>query len=60
MHLNLFLSIPFRRYKVYRPVRRSMLDDAERNTGSWSLSRLRAALFSADEERSRLLTERPL
>ncbi|XP_059412067.1 protein QNR-71-like isoform X1 [Carassius carassius] len=50
----------YKRYKVYRPVRRSMLDDAERNAGSWSLSKVRAALFSADEERSRLLTERPL
>ncbi len=45
---------------MYRPVRRSMLDDAERNAGSWSLSKLRATLFSADEERSRLLTERPV
>uniref|UniRef100_A0A672SN81 Glycoprotein nmb n=1 Tax=Sinocyclocheilus grahami TaxID=75366 RepID=A0A672SN81_SINGR len=50
----------YKRYKVYRPVRRSMLDDTERNAGSWSLSKLRAALFPADEERSRLLTERPL
>ncbi|XP_052440180.1 protein QNR-71-like isoform X1 [Carassius gibelio] len=50
----------YKRYKVYRPVRRSMLDDAERTAGSWSLNKVRAALFSADEERSRLLTERPL
>ncbi len=37
-----------------------MLDDAERSVGSWSLSKLRATLFSADEERSSLLTEKPL
>ncbi|XP_016407214.1 protein QNR-71-like [Sinocyclocheilus rhinocerous] len=45
----------YKRYKVYRPVRRSLLDDAERNAGNWS--KLRAALFSADEERSHLLRE---
>uniref|UniRef100_A0A9R1SGC8 Glycoprotein nmb n=2 Tax=Cyprinus carpio TaxID=7962 RepID=A0A9R1SGC8_CYPCA len=50
----------YKRYKVYRPVRRSVLDDAERDAGNWSLSKLRVALFSADEERSHLLTERPL
>ncbi|KAI2652959.1 Protein QNR-71 [Labeo rohita] len=50
----------YKRYKVYRPVRRSLLGDAERNAGSRSLSRLRAALFTADEERSRLLTDKPL
>ncbi|XP_056597635.1 protein QNR-71 isoform X2 [Triplophysa dalaica] len=52
----------YKRYKVYRPVRWSMFDDAERNSGveSWSLSKLRSALFPANEERSRLLTEKPL
>ncbi|XP_052388919.1 protein QNR-71 isoform X3 [Carassius gibelio] len=50
----------YKRYKAYRPVRGSVLDDAERNAGNWSLRKLRATLFSADEERSHLLTERPL
>ncbi|XP_051526371.1 protein QNR-71-like isoform X1 [Myxocyprinus asiaticus] len=49
----------YKRHKVYRPVRRFMLD-VERNPGVGSLSKLRAALFPANEERSRLLTERPL
>lgn len=49
----------YKRYKVYRPVRRSMLEDAERNTDSWGLGKLRAVLFSVDEERSCLLTEKP-
>ncbi|XP_056336020.1 protein QNR-71 [Danio aesculapii] len=49
----------YKRYKVYRPVRRSMLEDAERNADSWGLGKLRAVLFTVDEERSRLLTERP-
>uniref|UniRef100_A0A672S7Y7 Glycoprotein nmb n=1 Tax=Sinocyclocheilus grahami TaxID=75366 RepID=A0A672S7Y7_SINGR len=47
----------YKRYKVYRPVRCSLLDDAERNADNWSLSKLRAALFSADEERTHLLRE---
>ncbi|XP_059365369.1 protein QNR-71-like isoform X3 [Carassius carassius] len=50
----------YKRYKAYRPVRGSVLDDAERNAGNWSLTKLRATLFSADEERSHLLTERPV
>ncbi|XP_026087760.1 protein QNR-71-like isoform X3 [Carassius auratus] len=50
----------YKRYKAYRPVRGSVLDDAERNAGNWSLRKLRATPFSADEERSHLLTERPL
>ncbi|XP_051991941.1 protein QNR-71-like isoform X2 [Xyrauchen texanus] len=52
----------YKQYKVYRPVRGSMLDDAERNAGvgSWRLSKLRATLFPANEERSHLLTEGPL
>ncbi|KAG9280041.1 transmembrane glycoprotein NMB isoform X2 [Astyanax mexicanus] len=49
----------YKRYKVYRPVRRSMLEDAEGvRVVSSPLSKLKAALFPTDEERSRLLTGR--
>ncbi|XP_051520674.1 protein QNR-71-like isoform X2 [Myxocyprinus asiaticus] len=63
--IAIFAFIAFMVYKqckVYRPVRRSMLDDAERNAwvGSWRLNKLRATLFPANEERSHLLTEKPL
>ncbi|XP_037391101.1 protein QNR-71 isoform X2 [Pygocentrus nattereri] len=51
----------YKRYKVYRPVRRSILEDAEGgNAVSSPLSKLRAALFPANEERSCLLTDRRL
>ncbi|XP_031442515.1 protein QNR-71 [Clupea harengus] len=49
----------YKRYKVYRPVRRSLVEDAgEPARVGGHLERLRTALFPADEERSRLLTDR--
>ncbi|TRY65743.1 hypothetical protein DNTS_005581 [Danionella cerebrum] len=49
----------YKRYKVYRPVRRSLLEEGEKSAEGWLFSKLRASLFSVDEERSRLLTEKP-
>ncbi|XP_028847467.1 protein QNR-71-like isoform X2 [Denticeps clupeoides] len=49
----------YRRYKVYRPVRRSMVEDAGEPSGvRGHLGRVRAALFPANEERSHLLSDR--
>ncbi|XP_063041721.1 protein QNR-71 isoform X2 [Engraulis encrasicolus] len=54
----------YKRYKVYQPVRRSLVEDAgepARSGAGGGLERLRAALFPANEERSRLLVDpRPL
>uniref|UniRef100_A0A8C3ADD9 Glycoprotein nmb n=1 Tax=Cyclopterus lumpus TaxID=8103 RepID=A0A8C3ADD9_CYCLU len=57
----LFHSSPFpRRYKVYRPIRKSLLEDASGgHAGAGGrMVRLREALFPASEESHYLLTER--
>ncbi|XP_062867784.1 protein QNR-71 isoform X2 [Trichomycterus rosablanca] len=49
--------ILYRRNKMYRPVRRSMLEDAEEHKVAGShLKKLRLALFRTSEERSHLLS----
>ncbi|XP_030645349.1 protein QNR-71 [Chanos chanos] len=48
----------YKRYKVYQPVRRTLLEDTEGISSGGRLSRLRAVLFPVNEERSHLLTER--
>ncbi|XP_070778421.1 protein QNR-71 [Enoplosus armatus] len=48
-----------KRYKVYRPIRRSLVEDARGHTGARGhMVRLREALFPSSEESHHLLTER--
>ncbi|XP_054462338.1 protein QNR-71 [Anoplopoma fimbria] len=48
-----------KRYKVYRPIRRSLLEDASGHAGvGGRMVRLREALFPSGEESHHLLTER--
>lgn len=48
-----------RRYKVYRPIRRSLIEDACGPAGvKGGMVRLKEALFPSSEERHHLLTER--
>ncbi|XP_041810824.1 protein QNR-71 [Chelmon rostratus] len=48
-----------KRYRVYRPIRRSMVEDARGQAGVESrMVRLREALFPSSEESHHLLTER--
>lgn len=48
-----------RRYKVYRPIRRSLIEDACGNVGVKDrVARMREALFPSNEESHHLLTER--
>ncbi|XP_041665266.1 protein QNR-71 isoform X3 [Cheilinus undulatus] len=48
-----------RRYKVYRPIRRSLIEDARGNVGVKDrMARMREALFPSNEESHHLLTER--
>ncbi|XP_077599729.1 protein QNR-71 [Stigmatopora nigra] len=55
----LIACVVYRRYKVYRPVRRSPLENAGRRAGvAGAVLRLRGALFPANEENHYLLTER--
>ncbi|XP_077404054.1 protein QNR-71 [Vanacampus margaritifer] len=55
----LIACIVYRRYKVYRPIRRSCLEDAGSRAGvAGNVMRLREALFRPNEERHHLLTER--
>uniref|UniRef100_A0A3B3TZC6 Glycoprotein (transmembrane) nmb n=1 Tax=Poecilia latipinna TaxID=48699 RepID=A0A3B3TZC6_9TELE len=49
----------YRRHKVYRPIRRSLVEDACANSGAAGhMVRLREALFPSSEESRHLLTER--
>ncbi|KAF3833732.1 hypothetical protein F7725_024936 [Dissostichus mawsoni] len=49
-----------KRYKVYRPIRRSLVEDACGHAGvGGRMVRLREALFPSSEENHHLLTERP-
>ncbi|TNN72193.1 Protein QNR-71 [Liparis tanakae] len=48
-----------KRYKVYRPIHRSLLEDASGHAGAGGrVVRLKEALFPSSEERHYLLTER--
>ncbi|XP_078031932.1 protein QNR-71 isoform X1 [Epinephelus lanceolatus] len=48
-----------KRYKVYRPIRRSLVEDASRNAGvRGRMNRLKESLFPSSEESHHLLTER--
>ncbi|XP_019724452.1 protein QNR-71 [Hippocampus comes] len=54
----LIACVVYRRHKVYRPIRRSLLEDAGNRAGvAGSVMRLREALFPSNEERHHLLTE---
>lgn len=49
----------FRRHKVYRPIRRSLVEDASAHSGAAArMVRLREALFPSSEESRHLLTQR--
>ncbi|KAM4538877.1 protein QNR-71 isoform 1-T1 [Odontesthes bonariensis] len=49
----------YKRHKVYRPIRRSLVEDACTNSGAAGhMVRLREALFPSSEESRHLLTER--
>ncbi|KAK6327793.1 hypothetical protein J4Q44_G00034390, partial [Coregonus suidteri] len=51
--------IVYKRYKVYRPVRRSLVEDASGHVeGRGRMGRLREVIFPANEESRRLLTDR--
>ncbi|XP_054619760.1 protein QNR-71 [Dunckerocampus dactyliophorus] len=55
----LIACLLYRRYKVYRPIRRSLVEDARSRAGvGRGVIRLREALFPSSEERHYLLTER--
>lgn len=55
----LIAYLVYRRYKVYRPIRRSLLQDTCSPPGvRGRLRRLRVALFPSNEESHHLLTER--
>nr|XP_057903766.1 protein QNR-71 isoform X2 [Doryrhamphus excisus] len=55
----LIACLLYRRYKVYRPIRRSLVEDAcSRGGVGRGVIRLREALFPSSEERHYLLTER--
>ncbi|XP_037120534.1 protein QNR-71 isoform X2 [Syngnathus acus] len=55
----LIACVVYRRYKVYRPIRRSLLEDADRRTGvAGRVMHLKGTLFPSNEERHHLLTER--
>lgn len=49
----------YRRHKVYRPIRRSLVEDASAHSGAAAhMVRLREALFPSSEESRHLLTQR--
>uniref|UniRef100_A0A3B5RE65 Glycoprotein (transmembrane) nmb n=1 Tax=Xiphophorus maculatus TaxID=8083 RepID=A0A3B5RE65_XIPMA len=51
--------VVYRRHKVYRPIRRSLVEDGFANSGAAGhMVRLREALFPSREESRHLLTER--
>ncbi|KAG7457484.1 hypothetical protein MATL_G00227630, partial [Megalops atlanticus] len=49
----------YKRYKVYRPVRRSAVESPADGGVRVRFGKLRSSLFPANEERSRLLSDRP-
>ncbi|KAM4630591.1 transmembrane glycoprotein NMB [Polymixia lowei] len=54
----LIAFLVYKRYKMYRPIRRTLVEDASGHVGNGRMGRLRDAFFSANEESRHLLTDR--